>query len=221
MKLTLHKKKVLLLEKWKILSGYVNLSITTCLISLCSREVCEALLFFFCHPFQTQNPLLFSSQTCTSSSGTLAEKILPAFHPKPCRNQFESHRPGYVQNVDETITCGFTLQCFAKIKDLELSNSPPFSERKYSAMVGFANAHMPKEQGSQQEQKVQSEFARLYQITVPQTLLTALGYMQCLMSGRNTPCASKAPCQARHVLYWSSLETRPRFPKLPSFSIIW
>lgn len=47
LKLTLHKEKVLLLEKWKILSGQVNLSIATCLISLCSREVCEALLFFF------------------------------------------------------------------------------------------------------------------------------------------------------------------------------
>lgn len=66
----------------------------------------------------------------------LAENVLPAFYLKPSRNQSESHRPGYMQNTDETIAHGFVLQFFAETKDLELSNSLPFSETQLSAVVG-------------------------------------------------------------------------------------
>lgn len=93
-------------------------------------------LFFPCHPFQIQNSELFSSQPRISCSGTLAEKVLLTFYPKPHRNEFESHYSGYVQNVDETIPCDFTLQCFVKITDLELSKSLPLAERRFSAIIG-------------------------------------------------------------------------------------
>lgn len=102
--------------------------------SLQQRGLQGLALFFF--PFFPVNHFKYktlfpvSSQPCTSSSGTLAEKVLPAFYPKLFRKQFESRKPGYVQNVDETITHGFALLCFAKTEDLELP--PRLSERRYS-----------------------------------------------------------------------------------------